>query len=300
MEEQFEELKRAGVDSAMVSWWGRKDWWGKGDRGASTDELIPGVLEAASKAGVFVSFHIEPYKGRTAKTFLDDLKYIHREYGRHPAIWREGPKKLPLFWLYDVSKEHSGKDVALWKETLDSVRGTYVDGVFLSLWLGVSGELEFVNEVGFDGAYTYFASAGSTQGSTPSTWPRVAKDFAKSNKYFVPSVGPGYNDERIRPWNKQATRSRSEGRYYHEMWENAMNLQIPGAAHAISVTSYNEWGEGTQIEPAVPYTPKGKKPFLDYLPLAADGYLEATRILADKFRSERGKKCYVGKSKLEL
>eukprot|EP00439_Symbiodinium_sp_Y106_P075683 s1963_g15.t1 len=129
---QFEDLAKAGVDSAMCSWWGRKDWTGKrddADSGANTDELIPSVLEAAEKAGVFVSFHIEPYGGRSPQTFLDDLAYIVHEYGHHPAIWREGPKKLPLFWLYDVSAQHSMQDIAAWKEALDSVRGTELDGV---------------------------------------------------------------------------------------------------------------------------------------------------------------------------
>ena len=59
--------------------------------------------------------------------FLDDLAYIVREYGHHPAIWREalrlllplpgfcsllrlqGPKKLPLFWLYDACSSGTPK-----------------------------------------------------------------------------------------------------------------------------------------------------------------------------------------------
>ncbi len=36
---------------------------------------------------------------------------------------------------------------------------------------------------------------------------------------------------------------------YTELWHRAVNA----GAHAISITSYNEWGEGTQIEAARPY-----------------------------------------------
>ena len=46
---QFRDLAEANVDSAMCSWWGRKDWKGKRDdafSGANTDELMPAVLEA--------------------------------------------------------------------------------------------------------------------------------------------------------------------------------------------------------------------------------------------------------------
>eukprot|EP00435_Cladocopium_sp_Y103_P043424 s911_g12.t1 len=155
---QFQELWEAGIDSAMCSWWGRKDtlgnqrfrrgfvdqkwctsdsgrdWEGKrddADSGANTDVLMPLVLEAAAGAGVYVSFHIEPYGGRTAQTFLDDLKYIFREYGTHPAIFREGPQQRPIFWLYDVSAQHSMSEVAEWRAVLDAVRGTDLDGIFL-------------------------------------------------------------------------------------------------------------------------------------------------------------------------
>lgn len=107
----------------MCSWWGQKDFKGKRDdafSGANTDELIPSVLEAARLAGVGISFHIEPYGGRTPETFLGDLKYIHEEYGSHPAVWRL--RGLPVFWMYDVSVEHSHQDVDAWRRALDSVR----------------------------------------------------------------------------------------------------------------------------------------------------------------------------------
>ncbi|CAE7463740.1 Maneal [Symbiodinium natans] len=249
---QFEDLAKAGVDSAMCSWWGRKDWTGKrddADSGANTDELIPSVLQAAEQAGVFVSFHIEPYGGRSPQTFLDDLAYIVREYGRHPAIWREGPNKLPLFWLYDVSAQHSMQDVAAWKMALDSVRDTELDGVFLCLWIGNGGgreDLRFVQDGGFDGAYTYFAAEGFTPGSNTKSWKDTAARLKKVGKLFVPSVGPGYDDTRVRPWNSHNIRERKGGEYYNRMWSAAVGSR----PHAVSVTSYNEWGEGTQIEPA--------------------------------------------------
>jgi len=73
--------------------------------------------------------------------------------------------------------------------------------------------------------------------------------FARENNLiYIPSVGPGYADTRIRPWNEKTTKSRDQGRYYEEMFKNAVNT----APDIISITSFNEWHEGTQIEPAVP------------------------------------------------
>lgn len=57
-----------------------------------------------------------------------------------------------------------------------------------------------------------------------------------------------YSDVSVRPWNAAATQNRADGKYYDEGWQHAL------ATHpeVISVTSWNEWHEGTQIEPAVP------------------------------------------------
>jgi hypothetical protein len=41
-------------------------------------------------------------------------------------------------------------------------------------------------------------------------------------------------------------KARLNGRTYDVMWRSA----IAARASAITITSYNEWGEGTQIEPA--------------------------------------------------
>ena len=36
------------------------------------------------------------------------------------------------------------------------------------------------------------------------------------------SVGPGYQDDKIRPWNTQNTKTRQNGNYYRNMWRKAI------------------------------------------------------------------------------
>ena len=57
------------------------------------------------------------------------------------------------------------------------------------------------------------------------------------------------------------TRERRDGAYYREGFKNAHSHSRGGI---LSITSFNEWGEGTQIEPAV--TRSGKRTYLDYGP----------------------------------
>jgi hypothetical protein len=57
-------------------------------------------------------------------------------------------------------------------------------------------------------------------------------------------VGPGFNGRRA--GELAASRPRSHGATYDHLWSAA----LAAAPDIVSVTSYNEWGEGTQIEPA--------------------------------------------------
>jgi glycoprotein endo-alpha-1,2-mannosidase len=90
LREQMLEIAAAGIGSVMLSWWGQAGKEVQRDsQGVSTDELVPAVLDAAAAAGVGISWHIEPYGGRTPSSVLDDLRYLHAQYGAHPAVWRQ-------------------------------------------------------------------------------------------------------------------------------------------------------------------------------------------------------------------
>lgn len=52
-----------------------------------------------------------------------------------------------------------------------------------------------------------------------------------------------YNDTKLRPWNIKNTQDRRDGEYYKDYFEHVKRERF------ISITSFNEWGEGTQIEP---------------------------------------------------
>ena len=80
---------------------------------------------------------------------------------------------------------------------------------------------------------------GFTYGSTSHNWPRI-RDWARQhNKLFILSVGPGYNDIPVRPWNSVNRRARDNGTYYRRMFEAAAAAR----PDVISITSFNEWGE---------------------------------------------------------
>ena len=92
---------------------------------------------------------------------------------------------------------------------------------------------------GFDGVYTYdvYAVRGGA-------FAGFCKRATKAGIACAPSVGPGYNASRATPDHR--VRSRRAGKTYDGMWRAAIAAQ----PDRITITSYNEWHEGTQIEPA--------------------------------------------------
>lgn len=262
---------QARVGVLSVTWWGEHDF---------KHPSIPILLDEAQKAGLKICFHIEPYPNRNARTFSENVKYIIDNFGEHPAFYKVDGK--PMFFVYDSYLIKNEEWVKVFsKEGELSVRGTKYDGIYIGLALKKES-LNDIYQSHFDGFYTYFASTGFTEATDPHNWKFMQEWGEKHNKIFIPSVGPGYIDTRIRPWNTSTTRDRETGKYYDDMYKAAIDCNAP----YISITSFNEWHEGTQIEPAVPY--KGNAfEYLDYKPLDTDYYLEKTAYWVKEFQESK-------------
>ena len=96
---QFEEMKSASIDVAIVSWWGRPDATNGDSQGTSTDEKIDEVLRAAESTGIEIAFHMEPYEGRNVETFRMDVEYINEKYGGSQSLQRYNGEIV--FYVYD-------------------------------------------------------------------------------------------------------------------------------------------------------------------------------------------------------
>ncbi|XP_016332338.1 glycoprotein endo-alpha-1,2-mannosidase [Sinocyclocheilus anshuiensis] len=284
LEEHMRQLRTADVGVLAVSWYPRSM---NDDNGEEIDNLLPLVLDAADKYQLKVVFHIEPYKGRDYANMRDNIKYIVERYGNHPAFYRyktSTGKFLPLYYIYDSYLQTPDVWAHLLKPNgISTIRNTLYDGIFIALLVEEKHKKD-IPTAGFDGLYTYFATNGFTYGSSYHNW-RSIKTFCDYNDLvFIPSVGPGYIDTSIRPWNSQNTRNRINGKYY----ETSFNEAVEARPQIISITSFNEWHEGTQIEKAIPKT-WGKTVYLDYLPYKPTVYLEITQKWARKFSEEQKK-----------
>ena len=77
--QHMEWLRQAGIGVIITSWWGQ---------GSREDQVVPLLLQTAEAYGIKVTFHIEPYNGRTAESLIRDISYLYENYGSSPAFFR--------------------------------------------------------------------------------------------------------------------------------------------------------------------------------------------------------------------
>jgi hypothetical protein len=222
-------VRRSGAGTIVLSWWGQ---------GSYEDALAGRVLDAAAAAGVKVAWHLEPYAGRTAASTAADVAYLVDRYGTHPAFYRDARHgNRPAFYVFD------SLSVADWT-AIEPLRATAI----------VLAQTTDVSKVAhFGGIYTYDAIAAATAPG----WAGAAAYAAANGLVWAPSVGPGYLDDRAVPGNSTPTLARDGGAAYDTAWENALDPATGGVPSWVSVTSFNEWHEGSTIEPARSSPPSG-------------------------------------------
>jgi hypothetical protein len=224
-------------------------WWG---RGSVEDQRLPVVVASARRHGLLIGIHLEPYGGRTPATVASDLQY------------------LASFGVRDVYIYHPlDSPAADWAAVHSSVPPT------MRLLAGTE-KVGFAATARFDGVYTYDFLT-----NTGGKFARLCTQAHAKGLVCAPSVGPGYDGRRA--GELSAGRSRRNGATYDALW----TATLTSHADIVSVTSFNEWGEGTQIEPAEP-----RRGYLSYDgawgqtgDAARNAYLTRTAFWAAKFHS---------------
>ncbi|MFD5080448.1 ThuA domain-containing protein [Streptomyces sp. NPDC058371] len=227
--QQMRWIQQSGAGVIVYSWWGQ---------GSYEDGLAQGVLDAAAAKGIKVAWHIEPYQGRTPESVAADIAYIDEKYGSHPGFYRAAEHgNKPAFYVFESLRSTD------WS-ALDAVTG---DNIVLAQ------TTDTTKIAHFSGLYTYDGIAGATAPG----W-KQAGDYAKAHGLiWSPSVAPGYIDDRAVPGNTTPTLGRAEGATYDKEWSNALDPAIGGSPTWVSVTSFNEWHEGSSVEPADASPPPG-------------------------------------------
>jgi len=134
----MQQIQQAGIGVIVLSWWGP---------GSYEDGLVSGIMNIANQYGIKVSFHIEPYGGRTATSVVSDVNYINNNYGSHPAYYRDAEHgNRPAFYVFETYRIADWSPIAPLKST--------------NIILQQTAE-EFTQTPNFGGLYTYDGIAGT-------------------------------------------------------------------------------------------------------------------------------------------
>ncbi len=209
------QARQAGLDGLIVSWWT--------DAGRNK-RVLDNLLPAARKHGIRLSIYIED--ASSPKRLRAELKRLIKGPASSP-VWLKADGK-PVFFLYTRVLEQQtrkqllsatvGLDAFIVGDTLDSER------------LG-----------DFDALHAYYNAR-----KTEEYRRKLAKLRRKTrlvSKRLVATIMPGYDDTVVR--RPGFVRKRGKMAFMRRLFRAA------SGADWVLITSFNEWHEGTEIEPSI-------------------------------------------------
>ncbi|MFN8467060.1 MAG: endo-1,3-alpha-glucanase family glycosylhydrolase [Caldilineaceae bacterium] len=256
MGRQIDQAKAAGIDGFVVAWYGPN-----GDTN-QTEANLTALLEEAAARNFRIGILFEtdsPFLGGY-DSVAGALQHALSVHANQPAYLRADGKPVIFFWrsgMYDVG-------------TWSAIR-SQVDPGYGSLWIGEGVDTSQLSV--FDGHYLYSNTWNPPADLTATNQKfasRVAamREATGAPKLWVATVMPGYNDVAIRP-NSGFARGRDGGAYYAQSWQAA----IASSPNWVVITSFNEWPEGTYIEPSAAY---------------GDAYIGLTAQYSNQFKAGGG------------
>jgi glycoprotein endo-alpha-1,2-mannosidase len=262
-------LRQAGIGVIITSWWGQ---------GSREDQAVPLLLQTAEEYDIKVAFHIEPYNGRTPESLVSDIQYLYKQYGGSPAFFRStatsryNPSDQPkgMFFVWSI-QDQGTQDYSFWQKALDEIHALPEGGLVIANSLNA----EWIEGSHFDGLYNY--ASLHLEKTNGFNWARSLPP----DSLYVPSVIPGFTAKRV-GYADTTYVPREDGNTFDTQWTSALGTGIEPAM--VTITSFNEWHEGSMIEPPRFGKDDGNSyTYADFGALPADGYLTRTHDWVEKY-----------------
>jgi len=243
------QAKQAGLDGFIVSWWGFPDRVGRGTSARSADATLRKLLEISPEDfQITLYYETAEYGGESVLTNLrEDLRRIADEYCKSPRWLKvEGRPVVVVYGrVMEQVRRACEDDVEEWR----AVRGELETEGYELFLIGDSLDPEYVEPM--DGLHTYNPIGFTTRGvDLGPLYRRAAEALHERGKLFAATVTPGFDHDKVRwPSGERLLEPRRDGGYYIDSWDVALSCDPDW----IFVTSWNEWYEGSQIEPSVEY-----------------------------------------------
>jgi hypothetical protein len=235
--------KQAGMDAFIVSWWGI---------GSYEEKPVDEILTLAEQMDLNITFYYESVRDLTRDEIVGELTYLFESYSDHPAFLRVSEK--PVVFVYAVPAYSRGPDFWLY------VRGQVEENVGPVVLIGDTDNGDYLHV--FDGFHVYIHLGEDVPGfyrgcvdrfevgiSTMDTDELFTAAYSGEDldmrvKPFLLTVTPGFDATswgRLEPYV-----DRLGGETYAGYWDVVEEI----GPHSVLITSWNEWHEGTEMEPS--------------------------------------------------
>lgn len=153
--------------------------------------------------------------------------------------WMSDFEEKPTIYVYLA--EAIGLTPAAWEKVIAPLRSKFPQ----ARWFADTYNLAYLEC--FDGLFRYGAFL---EASLLALYPELSQSVHEWSgaKQFVATVGPGFDASHYWGFSSPYI-PRQGGLYYRFTWEKALKAKPDG----VFITSWNEWGETTAIEPALEY-----------------------------------------------
>jgi hypothetical protein len=242
IQRQVSQAQGAGINGFELNWWGPNN---------PTDTNLQTLLSVARPVGFKVTADYDmnsPFIHSSADV-ASALTYLSR-YFNDPTWFRYNGKPVVVF--YGIRQQ----PVATWATIRNQVDPNHQD-----FWMGEGDLFDYLSV--FDGMHPYSIAWSPDPASQLASY--AAQTRSHPGKVWMATAMPGYNDTRINGAQGFAI-DRQNGAYYTKVWQGAVATK----PDIISITSFNEWREGSMIEPSQSF---------------GDLYLRLTRQLVDAYRN---------------
>ncbi len=238
------------------------DWYGPNDRGnidGATQAMFAAVERMSNNYGIDFKVGLM-YEEKTLGHLEDEnkpivakqhIQYILDTYSERPHYLRHDDVPVIFYWQalsHDIPALLSPAQLGTLQSELPE---------FKLLYLGANSDYLAVT----DGFYSWVSGANEDPldyGEDYLNWVYPEMEFQSSQHELsltVGSVYPGFDDSATNGWGGGSRFiDRQDGLVYEVAWQRAVEANQKGSiANLIQVVTWNDWPEGTEIEPSIEY-----------------------------------------------
>ncbi len=249
---QIDQAKAHGITGFVVSWWGTAGWdsW--------HDQSLALLLEHAEKKNFKISIYWEQAPGDGEGQIgraVGEVSYVLKKYGKSPAFLKVDGK--PVIFAYNRVVMFQ-VPVSSWPAIIEGIRARAGD--FVLLGDGQQSSCAYL----FDGIHSYglnglpdefekhltINSLGDFRVWAAHYYAYGVKLARQRDRISCLVVVPGSDARKAYKFDWQT--DRLDGQTYRMLWEEAINAKPDW----VIITSWNEWPEGSEIEPSLEFRDK--------------------------------------------